>query len=404
MPPSGLQGWWVEHRIRIVQFAVVVMILITPHRLVVGFSRLLLERPPAPAVDLKLRYNEVHTWFPGRFPQEKPGRGAYPPATYVILWPFLGWLTLTSAQWLWAVVTGVTLGWLAYFLVRESDAATLWERLFVGLLPFSMYATSVATGNGQLVIPVLSALVTGLVLLLDRQQGWQIDVFAGVLILLALVSPTIAAPFFWLVLFVPGTFRPAALISLGYGALTLLAISSQQRDPLSVLLRWHVRARDGVLGGAVRGGYANLHSWLAAVGLEDWNRSASLLVLAALGVWVYRHRRGDLWCLLGVTTLVSRVWAYHRVYDDFLIVIPAIALFRLARRSSPADRNGVAASVLLAATWIAVLSPPRLLYFSPPWNWLFQVEQMVVWGAVLLFLLSNVEMRPVASLRPVTSA
>jgi len=271
------------------------------------------------------------------------------------------------------------------------------EGLFVGLLPFSMYATSVATGNGQLIIPVLSALVTGLVLLLDGRQGGRKDVLAGFLILMTLVSPTISAPFFWIVMFVPRTLWPAALISLGYGALTLFAASGQRADLLSVLLKWSTRARGGVLWGTVGGGYANLHSWLAALGLEGWNLSASLLVLAALGIWTYRHRRGALWCLLGVTALVSRLWTYHRVYDDLLILLPAIALFRIAKQSSSADRNGMVAGVLLAATWIAVLSPPRLLLFPPPWNWLFQVEQTVVWGLVLIFLLSR---SPSESSRP----
>jgi len=407
MTVSDLQRWCIAHRIRIIQCAAVVLILATPHRLVVGFSRLLLDRPPVPAIDLKLRYIEVQTWFPKEIPQETMRRGAYPPASYVILWPFLGWLTLTSAQWLWAVLMIVTLGWLAYVLLHESYAETLWERLFVGVLPFAMYATSVAIGNGQLVIPVLSALVTGLVLLLDKRQGWPTDVFAGVLILLALVSPTIAAPFFWLVLFVPRTFWPAALIALGYGALTLLAVSSQKRDLVSSLLRWHARAEAGVLWGAPRGGYANLHSWLIAVGLEEWNRSASLLVLGALGVWVYYHRRGDLWCLLGVTALVARLWTYHRLYDDFLLVLPAIALFRIVKQSSATDNNGMIAGVLLVAIWVAVLSPPRLLLFPPPWNWLFQVEQLVVWGTVLIFLLkrasaSSVSLRPGYPLVPRT--
>ena len=30
---------------------------------------------------------------------------AYPPATYLMLWPLLGWLDLGAARWLWAAVT-----------------------------------------------------------------------------------------------------------------------------------------------------------------------------------------------------------------------------------------------------------------------------------------------------------
>ena len=118
-----------------------------------------------------------------------------------------------------------------------------------------------------------------------------------------------------------------------------------------------------------------------------WIRPTALLVLAALGVWTYYHRHQDFWLLLGVTALVARLWTYHRLYDDLLILLPMITLFRITKQSSVADRSGVTAGVLLAASWVAVLSPPRLLLFPPPWSWLFQAEQTIVWGAVLIFLL-----------------
>jgi len=77
------------------------------------------------------------------------------------------------------------------------------------------------------------------------------------------------------------------------------------------------------------------------------------------------------------------------LYDDLLIVLPMITLFRIAKQSPSADGSGVVAGVLLAASWVAVLSPPHLLLCPPPWNWLFQAEQTVVWVAVLAFLLDQ---------------
>jgi hypothetical protein len=371
------------------QIAIALMIIATSLRVEFGFSRLLGEQAPTGAIDLKLRYDEVHSWFAGSLVYGELKKAVYPPASYVILWSFLGWSTLTSARWLWAATTVVALGWFAYLIVRESRADTLLEGIFVGLLPFSMYATSVAIGNGQLIIPLLPALVAGLVLLHDRQRGWQAHLLAAVLVLLTLVSPTIAAPFFWMVMFVPNTLWPAGLVLLGYSILTLLAVSFQWAGPVSLLHDWSASAVGGASWGAMRGGYANLHSWLAAFGLQMWNRPASLLVLAALGIWTYHHRHRDLWLLLGITALVARLWTYHRLYDDLLIVLPMITLFRIAKQSPSADRSGVVAGVLLAASWVAVLSPPHLLLCPPPWNWLFQAEQTVVWVAVLAFLLDQ---------------
>lgn len=386
MSSSVPQGWWGERRPRILQIAIVLMLIISPHRLVVGFSRLLWEQAPAGAVDLQLRYNEVHNWFAGISVYGNLLGATYPPASYLMLWPFLGWLRWTAAQWLWAAATVVALGWLTYLIVRESCADAPLERLFVGLLPFSMYATSVAVGNGQLIVPLLPALVAGLVLLRGRQRECYENWLAGLLILMALVSPTISAPFFWIVVFVPHTFWPAALVSLGYGVLTVLAASFQWAGSVSLLHEWHAVAVRGASWGSVHGGYANLHTWLAALGLRTWDRSASLLVLAALGGWTYRHRHADLWLLLGVAALVSRLWTYHRLYDDLLILLPMITLFRIAKQRLSVNGSGVVASVLLAASWVAVLSPPRLLDFPPSWNWLFEAEQTVVWVAMLAFL------------------
>jgi len=179
------------------------------------------------------------------------------------------------------------------------------------------------------------------------------------------------------------------LVSFGYGALTLLAGSFQGAGPVSLLQDWSDRAVAGAVWGSAAGGYANLHSWLAVFGLQIWDRPASLLVLAALGVWTYCHRHADLWILLGVAALVSRLWTYHRLYDDLLILLPMITLFRLAKQSPSADGRGVVAGVLLTAGWVAVLTSPRLLDSPPPWNWLFQVEQTGVWVAVLIFLLDQ---------------
>jgi hypothetical protein len=44
-----------------------------------------------------------------------------------------------------------------------------------------------------------------------------------------------------------------------------------------------------------------------------------------------------LWLLLGVTALVARFWTYHRWYDDLLILLPMIALFRIAQQRPSAD-------------------------------------------------------------------
>jgi len=141
-------------------------------------------------------------------------------------------------------------------------------------------------------------------------------------------------------------------------------------------------------------GYANLHVWLTTVGLERWNFPASFLALMALGVWTYRHRNGDVWVALGVAGLVARCWTYHFSYDDLLIVLPVIALFRLATRSPSADGSDVVAGVLLATCTVVMLIPEMLRNSRPPWPLLFSLTHTMVWILMLIFLLEQARRPP----------
>ena len=386
-----LRNWWTNHRTTLLRLAIALMAIVALVWLGYQFWRLLWgsapiwPSSPSGAVDLKMRHAEVHRWFAGRPIYNEPKGAMDPPATYAILWPLLGWLELTPARWLWSATTLAALGWLVYLIVQESGADTPLERVFVALMPISMYATGATIGNGQLIVHLLPILLAGLLLLQHGRGGWREDLLAVAMLLVALVKPSVAAPFFWIVLFVPGRLRPALLVTLGYGALTLFAASFQKSDLWLLLRDWLARASRMSAGA----GEANLHIWLASLGLEEWLLPASLLALAALGFWIYHHRRRDLWLLLGVTALVAHFWTYHRWYDELLILLPMVALFRIAKRGSSADGGDVVAGVLLAITMLTTLAPGGLYLLPPPWTRLYLAGQVFVWIVVLIFLLDR---------------
>jgi glycosyl transferase family 87 len=383
---AGLRTWWAGHGITVLSCAVPFMTIAALVWLGYEFWRLLWystpiwHSSPVGAVDLMIRHKEVQLWFAGRPVYSELPTAVYPPASYVMLWPLLGWLTITPARWFWAVTTVAALGWLIHLIVQESGADRPLERVFVALLPLALYPTGAAIGNGQLIVLLFPALVAGLVRL-QRQRGWREDLLAASLILITLVKPSIAVPFFWIVLFVPGTLRPAVLVSLGYLVLTLFAASFQGSSLPTLLRGW--LARTSMLA---EQGDAGLHSVLAALRLGNWSLLASLLVLIALGVWIYRHRQRDLWLLLGVTAFVARFWTYHRWYDDLLILLPMIAFFRVAKQPSSGE-GGVVAGVLLTATLLVMLAPGGLYLFPPPWNLLYETGQIIVWIIGLIVLL-----------------
>jgi Glycosyltransferase family 87 len=380
--------WWDRYGTALLRLAVALMAAIALLKLGDELHRLLWASGMG-AIDLRLRHREVQRWFEGL-----PVYGlfapmtAYPPASYAILWPLLGWLDLAPARWLWAATTVAALGGLAWLIVRASGADTPLERTVVALAVLSMYAAGATVGNGQLAVHTLPALVAATALLRQQEGSWRRDLLAAGLFLFALVKPTVSAPFFWLVLFVPYRPRPALLVVLGYLALTLLAASYQDLPP-GTLVASAVRAGSVMAteSSAAATDYANLNSWLRPLGLGQWVLPAALLALLALGLWIYRHRRVDVWLLLGVAALVARLWTYHRWYDDLLILLPMVALFRIGKRAGQADPVALGAWGLLAINWLLTRAPGGQYLLPPPWNDLYVAVLTLSWIAMLAFLL-----------------
>jgi len=387
-----LRDWWAKHGVVVLHVAVGFMSIAAVVWLGYECWRLLWgEAPiwstsPVGAVDLRALHQLVHEWFAGRPVYRDLSTAVHPPATYVLLWPLLGWLDLAPARWLWAVTTLVALGWLINILVRESGARCSVERAFVALLPYSIYATGAAIGNGQLIVHLLPMLVAGLLLLDRAGRPWQRDLLAWALILATLVKPPVSLPFLWLVLFAPRGGRTAAVVALGYGVLTVFAISFQHSTPVALLQGWLKRSSSMAITGGY-GNVANLHVWLGSLGLEKWILPSSLAILLALGMWSYRHRQCDIRVRMGVTAVVARFWTYHRWYDDAVVLLPMVALFRMAKRRPSPGGEDVVGGLLLAVMLLFMLAPGGLFLFPPPWNTVYVFGQVAVWAMTLAWLL-----------------
>ena len=348
------------------------------------------------AIDLKLRHAEVHWWFAGIPVYERSATAAYPPATYATLWPFLGWLSLEPARWLWAATTIVALAAMAWLVVRESSATGPWQRACAALLLLAMNQTGVAVGNGQLVLHVLPPLVAALLLIHRGSGSWAEDLGAAACVIFAMVKITLAVPFLWLVLFAPSgdeageawpfRLRPALLAAAGYVALTFVAASFQQATLWLQVLEWLRLVRVAGEGG---GDYANLSAWLNDAGLARLGLAAAAAVFIALGAWLYRYRRVDLWVRLGVVAIVARLWTYHRLYDDVLVVLAFVALFRIATSNGDDARDrraSAAAAALVATSMLFMLLPARLGTSATPWREIFDTSHATTWLGMLAFL------------------
>ncbi len=337
------------------------------------------------AIDLKLLHRMVNAWFAGEPVYTGPHAylNTYPPASMALIAPVYGWHEPSAAMLAWIVGAVAALAWLLPQLVRESGAETRLERAFVALMPLAIYPTGAVIGNGQLTLFVLPLALAGLLLLRSRDGSWGRDVVASLLIVAALAKPAVAAPFFLIAAFAVGSFRPALLICAAYAALTLFAATFQPMGVVAQLRHFFTLAA----AMSVAAGEANLHILLADHGLTGWIAPASLAVLALLAVWVWRHRRVDLWLLIGVVAIAARFWTYHRWYDDLLILLPMLALFRIAKRSPASDRLDLAAGTLLGLTLAFMLAPGGLYLLPAPWNRICVDVQVLIWLSDLALLI-----------------
>jgi hypothetical protein len=134
-------------------------------------------------------------------------------------------------------------------------------------------------------------------------------------------------------------------------------------------------------------GTRNAHALLADVGLGEWVAFGSGIIFAGLGVWTFCYRHADRWVLVAVAALVARMWTYHRVYDDVLLLLPEVALFRIAKQSLSA-RQSVIAGTLLGLSAIAMLCPGWLLEEPRQRAWIWNSTHVMLWLLMLAYLMN----------------
>jgi hypothetical protein len=396
--PGTIERSWARHGDRLLQLVVLLELAAAVPWLGYQLWRLLSAADPiwpgSPrgAIDLEMLRAAGERWFAGVDPY-RPENAApyppapYPPATFLLLWPLLGWLGFAGARWLWAATSLGALVWLSRQLARESAVRGRWQYAAVALLPWALYPAGATIGNGQLGLHVVALLVAAALALERRPPSRARDAVVALAMLGALAKPSLAAPFFWIVLFAPGGLRPAAAIAGGYASLTLAAGTFQTTSLATLLGEWAARAATAAAHYAVKFSHGNLQSWLSRQGLASWGAAAAFVVLAALALWVARYRRADLWLRLGVTALATRLLSYHGWYDDLLLLLPLVALLRLldAERTSSGVR--AAACGLLVAAFPLQLAPGGQYLLPSPWRGLFLTAQLALWIAMLATLL-----------------
>jgi hypothetical protein len=347
-----------------------------------AIPRLVRDLEPWSALDLRYRYGEVQEWFAGNPVYGVVDGAVYPPASHVILWPFMGWVSLDGARVIWALTTMAAAGALAWLLYRSAQTASARNRLLPAGLALALYSLPICLYVGQMGMHVMAFAALGAALLVSR-AGWGSDAMAAILLAAALVKPTVSIPLVVAAVMVGGRLRPAALVVVAYGVLTLAAGAFQPAGLPTLFRDWLAVASVRV---PIEDGVPNLHLLMLRVGLASCMTPASLVALGAMAAWMWPRRTADPWVLLGIAALVSRFWAHSTLYDDALLLLPALALFRIAFRDQGSGR--VLAGWLFAAAWAALLTPVWAYYsMGAVVPRMLHAIQAALWLGVLVFLM-----------------
>ena len=234
----------------------------------------------------------------------------------------------------------------------------------------------------------------------------------SLLITLTLIKPTVSAPFFGLVLFLPGRLRPAILVIGEYGLLAFISSLIQRTNPIVLHQTWLKLGVSAAAWGSAGGdgdqtaslseslsespdavsqlmlndlGYNDIHSLLGTIELSRWNLLASLAMLFALAAWVYYHRTVNFWLIFSVTAIIARLWVYHRVYDDLLLILPIISLWRINLETD--NQQSAIACILLGIMTVSALVPASLRFYPGLLGIAFRIGQLAIWLSILTFLL-----------------
>lgn len=350
-------------------------------------------------IDLLYRIEEVRHWFGGLPVYGVLHHADYPPGSYALLWPFMGWLSVPGARLVFVLTTVMSLAVIAWLSVRASGVTRRSARVFAAifLLPFG--AAQLAIWVGQLGLHVTASLMGAAALLLGTRlrpseegadrRSWLVDGAAAVLLAASLVKPTMSVPIVAMLLILVGRWRPFVLTAALYAGLTALALAFQPGSPVALIAAW--LGQEGGL--TLEMGSVNLHLWMHWLGVRSSLLPLSLVLLLLGVVLAWRYRAADPWLVLGVAAMLGRLWIHHRAYDDMLLVIAAIPLFRLAVRAHErAPWTSLGAGLLLGGLYASGHIPmDAYLHTAPPSLWLLgEVFRTVVWAGVLGFLLWHV--------------
>jgi hypothetical protein len=283
---------------------------------------------------------------PGYLPQVGwPEEVVYPPSSTLTQIALYGWPSLPFTRWIFValnLVAAAVVAWWSRGLIG-GPPETRW--LFAGLALVNLgYSQTLINGNYGIL--VVAALMLAFAL---RERH---PVTAGLVLGVALVKPTLSAPFVVLL-----------LADRRYRALVVMTAVAAASVALSVVLTGDgplVLVRQSLEGTArfAKAPYAIwqlLRAWGTGTAFALAVNAAVFMIPFVVVLWraVAKGTVETSWlALAALAGVVARLFTYHNSIDNVVLTFLVLALARLA-----VDRRDAWATALLAAVVLSVLVP-----------------------------------------------
>ena len=301
-----------------------------------------------------------------------PDDGGYPPWAFASGWLFL-WPPWPAALRYYAFLSLLALAVIGCWAATLAPAETGWAGkafLFAGAAAVSAAGTTLQVGQYGTIV---AALIAASLWLLTARRGPLAEGAAGVLLGVAMLKPTIAGPFF-LVLLVTRRWTAAAACVLYVAAAAVTVWAWTATNPLEMCLQMLASASDyvgdsqGLVGPLLRLGVApRLVTPLLAAGV---------LLPAMAALWAFRRRHPAV--LFAVAAVAARFWSYHKGYDNLMMVF-LLAPLLAAWLRRPTDWVVATAALLVGASlWM----PAGLTHYNS-----ILISQLLCWPLGLCVLL-----------------
>jgi Glycosyltransferase family 87 len=319
---------------------------------------------PSSAVDLKNRDMEQAFFMEGRNPHGQMV-GSQPPWSYQF-GQLLTWPAWPAVRAYFASLNLLALAFLMLWVYHLARDVAFEGRLLLMAAVFAFGGSCTATEVGQVSI-IVTALLAG-ALWCDRAGH---PYASGLLVALAMIKPTMAAPFA-VALIVAGRYQAAGMAA-AYGvAATAITWVVTATSPMVMLQQMANGAAAYITDGTF--GPVDLAALLGA------SPAAMVWVplsLAVPGLVLMAMVRPSLPLCFAIATVWARLWTYHKSYDDVMLVFVLVPLgiLALGAMRSRAAAVGFFAMGLLA--WV----PGRVLAMTE-----VQIAQLAVWPLALLVL------------------